>query len=57
MDKLELFFLLLLDVVVALLIAQYQHKNGNTFYKNFTGTLIGVIGLTLLTIKGWNALK
>jgi hypothetical protein len=56
MDKVELLLLFLFDVVIALLIARYQQKNGYTFYKSFTGAMIGVIGLTLLAVKGWNAL-
>ncbi|MGB0887127.1 MAG: hypothetical protein ACPGSL_03295 [Vicingaceae bacterium] len=56
MDSTTLLLLFLLDVVVAFLIAKYQQNNGYTFYKSFFGALIGVIGLTLLGIKGWNAL-
>lgn len=44
------------DIFIAFLIAKYQQNNGYTFYKSFVGALIGMIGLTLLAIKGWNAL-
>ena len=56
MDRIELLLLLLLDIVIAYLIARNKKKNGYTFYKSFIGAVIGVIGLTLLAIKGWNAL-
>lgn len=56
MDRVDLFILLVLDLVIAYLIARYQQKNGYTFYKSFIGAIIGIIGLTLLAIKGWNAL-
>ncbi|MDG1475959.1 MAG: hypothetical protein P8Q14_02320 [Vicingaceae bacterium] len=56
MDNITLLFLFLLDIVIAFLIAKYQQNNGYTFYKSFVGALIGMIGLTLLAIKGWNAL-
>jgi len=56
MDRIDLLLLLGLDVVIAFLIAKYQQNNGYTFYKSFIGAMIGVIGLTLLAINGWNAL-
>jgi len=56
MDRVYLLILLVLDLVIAYLIARYQQKNGYTFYKSFIGAIIGIIGLTLLAIKGWNAL-
>jgi len=56
MDRTDLLMLLVLDIAIAFLIAKYQQKNGYTFYKSFIGTMIGLIGLTLLAIKGWNAL-
>jgi hypothetical protein len=56
MDRIDLLVLLFLDIIVAFLIAKYQQKYGYTFYKSFIGALIGMIGLTLLGIKGWNAL-
>jgi hypothetical protein len=56
MDRIDLLMLLVLDIVIAILIAKYQQKNGYTFSKSFIGAMIGVIGLTLLAIKGWNAL-
>ncbi len=56
MSSTDLVLLLLLDIVVAFLIAKYQQNNGYTFYKSFAGALIGMIGLTMLAIKGWNAL-
>ena len=56
MDRVDLLILLVLDLVIAYLIARYQQKNGYTFYKSFIGAIIGIIGLTLLAIKGWNAL-
>jgi len=52
----DLLLLLGLDIIIAFLIAKYQQNNGYTFYKSFIGAMIGVIGLTLLGLKGWNAL-
>jgi hypothetical protein len=43
--------LLLLDVFFAYLIANYQRSNGYSFKKSFIGALIGLIGLTLLTMQ------
>ena len=45
--------LLTIDIVAAYLIANYQKSNGFTFSKSFIGALIGIIGLTLLGVKGW----
>lgn len=56
MDRVDLLLLLILDIIVSLLIAKYQQNNGYSFWKSFIGAMIGMIGLTLLGIKGWNAL-
>jgi len=48
--------LLIIDILIAYLIAKYQQANGYTFSKSFIGALIGMIGLTLLAIKGLDAL-
>jgi hypothetical protein len=46
------FWLLMIsDVVLAILIAKYQQRNGYKFINTLIGTLIGLIGLTLLLIK------
>jgi len=56
MDRTTLLILLALDILIAYLIAKYQQTNGYTFSKSFIGALIGMIGLTLLAIKGWSAM-
>jgi len=56
MERRGLLILLGLDLLIAFFIAKYQQKNGYTFYKSFVGAILGVIGLTLLGIKGWIAL-
>jgi len=52
MDGLTLILLLGADILIAYLIAKYQQSNGYTFSKSFIGAIIGIIGLTLLLIKG-----
>ena len=42
----------IIDVIIAYLIANYQKKNGYSFGKSFFGALIGLLGLTLLVVKG-----
>lgn len=56
MDRTTLIVLLVLDVLVAFAIAKYKQNNGYSFLTSFIGALIGMIGLTLLGVKGWNAL-
>jgi len=48
--------LIALNILVAFLFAKYKQANSYSFTTSFIGALIGVIGLTLLGIKGWNAL-
>jgi hypothetical protein len=43
---------LIVDILIAYLIANYQKSNGFTFIKSFIGALIGILGLTLLAVKG-----
>lgn len=45
--------ILLFDLAAAYLIANYQKANGFTFSKSFIGALIGMLGLSLLGVKGW----
>ena len=42
----------MIDIVLAYLIANYQRSNGYSFGKSFFGALIGLLGLTLLAVKG-----
>lgn len=39
-------------IFIAYLIGKYQQSNGYSFFKSFIGALIGLIGLTLLLLKG-----
>ncbi|MEJ6737232.1 MAG: hypothetical protein QNK84_09355 [Flavobacteriales bacterium] len=57
MTNTVLIILLLLNFLIAFIIAKYKQANGYSFSTSFIGALIGVIGLTLLAIKGWNALE
>jgi hypothetical protein len=43
--------LITLAIILAFLIAKYQQRNGYKFTNTFIGSLIGLIGLTLLLIK------
>ncbi|MCB9361690.1 MAG: hypothetical protein H6587_08920 [Flavobacteriales bacterium] len=43
--------LIVADVILAILIAKYQQRNGYKFINTFIGSLIGLIGLTMLLIK------
>jgi hypothetical protein len=52
MDTSAWLIFLLVDVLIAYLIANYQKSNGFTFIKSFIGALIGILGLTLLAVKG-----
>lgn len=56
MSNTTLIILLLLNILVAYLIAKYKQANGYSFSTSFIGALIGIVGLTLLAIKGWKAL-
>jgi hypothetical protein len=53
MDTSAWLIFLLVDVLIAYLIANYQRANGYSFGKSFFGALIGMLGLTLLAVKGW----
>jgi hypothetical protein len=39
------------DIILAILIAKYQQRNGYKFINTFIGSTIGLIGLTVLLIK------
>ncbi len=56
MSSTTILLIFVLDVVLAFGIAKYQQNNGYTFTKSFVGALIGLVGLTLLAIKGLNAM-
>lgn len=43
-------------ILIAVIIAKYQQRNGYSFGKSLIGALIGLIGLTLLALKAINAL-
>tara|TARA_B100000809_G_scaffold146995_1_gene144534 strand:- start:24085 stop:24255 length:171 start_codon:yes stop_codon:yes gene_type:complete len=52
MDTSTWLIIFIVDILIAYLIANYQKANGYTFVKSFFGALIGVLGLTLLAVKG-----
>ncbi|WP_170227973.1 hypothetical protein [Vicingus serpentipes] len=39
------------DIILAILIAKHQQRNGYKFINTFIGSLIGLVGLTMLLIK------
>ncbi|MCB9335799.1 MAG: hypothetical protein H6586_06590 [Flavobacteriales bacterium] len=47
----QFWLLMLADVILAIAIAKYQQKNGYKFLNTFIGSLIGLIGLSLLIAK------
>ena len=49
-------FLILVDIILAIIIAKYQQKNGYKFINTLIGTTIGLIGLTMLLIKMYSEL-
>jgi hypothetical protein len=52
MDTTTWLIVLAVDVLIAYLIANYQKENGYSFGKSLVGALIGLLGLTLLAVKG-----
>lgn len=53
MAYISLILFLLLDISVAFIIAAHQQCKGYKFLNSFVGTLLGLIGLTLLSIKAY----
>ena len=45
------------DIILAILIAKYQQRNGYKFINTFIGSLIGLVGLTMLIIKMYSEFK